>query len=222
MSDINSAPEMAGDGYFVADTNISVPNVVYFSVAKHVFDKSIALVCMPVLISLTVIVAVLNVFLNPGPVFYTQTRMGKHGKPFVMWKFRSMLPEDGFKRCHTEGVELHRITPFGGFMRKYRIDELPNLFNVLKSEMSIVGPRPDLWDHAVAYCALIPAYRARHLVRPGITGLAQVDMGYAQGVDATAEKALYDHRYIHGYGFRQELRILFKTVRVILTGSGAL
>ena len=222
MSYISESSASSEDLYCDVKSELVVPTRFLFSVAKHVFDKSFALLALPILIFITLAVWALNVRFNPGPTFYRQKRMGKHGEPFVMWKFRTMLPDDGRPRCHTEGVETHRVTPFGRIMRKYRIDELPNLINVLRSEMSIVGPRPDLWNHAKVYCDLVPGYQERHLVRPGITGLAQVDMGYAEGVDATAKKAFFDHRYIRDYGFRQELRIVAKTLMVVVTGAGAL
>jgi len=91
----------------------------------------------------------------------------------------------------------------------------------MRGEMSVVGPRPDMFDHAQTYSRLVPAYRNRHRVRPGITGLAQVRMGYASGVDETSRKADLDAQYVESYGFRQEAYILGKTVSVVLTGYGA-
>lgn len=138
-----------------------------------------------------------------------------------MFKFRSMANVSRNSRSHDEGLELGRITKLGHFIRKHRIDELPNMFNVLRGEMSIIGPRPDAWSHARHYSKAIPGYARRFGVRPGITGLAQVEIGYADGEEDTKQKSDLDWRYITNYGFLQELRIIFKTFRVILTGHGA-
>jgi len=192
-----------------------------FAVSKHGFDISFVLISLPIVVFAASSLLVLNPFFNPGPLFYWQKRMGKNHQPFTMYKFRTMLPEGDNQRCHKSGVEEDRITPLGGVLRRLRIDELPNLLNVLRREMSVIGPRPDSWSHAVEYAKVVPNYDARHLVRPGITGLAQVELGYAEGIEQTEMKAKFDQCYIECYGFRQEARIIFKTVKVVLTGFGA-
>jgi len=176
---------------------------------------------MPIIAFTALSLLILNPFFNPGPLFYWQERMGKNHRPFTMFKFRTMLPEGDNQRCHKSGVEVERITPLGRVLRRLRIDELPNLFNVLRREMSVIGPRPDTWAHAVEYAKVVPHYQDRHLVRPGITGLAQVELGYAQGIAQTEIKAKLDRCYIECYGFRQEARIILKTAKVVLTGFGA-
>lgn len=195
-----------------------------FAGFKRVFDYSFALSQLPLIISIAVLLLIFNPRYNPGSVFFVQTRMGKHGKPFRMIKFRTMLSEQssGIRaRSFAEGVEEHRITRLGGFLRRFRIDELPNLFNVLLGEMSVIGPRPDVFEHALEFVRSVPHYRERHRVRPGISGLAQVEMGYAEGVEDTGRKALLDVEYVDAYGFRQEASILFKTIKVVLTGYGS-
>ena len=192
-----------------------------FVIWKSGFDKTIALICLLPLALACLVLLVLNSRYNPGPLFFTQTRMGRHGKPFRMIKLRTMMPKDAVPRGHADGVETSRITPLGAVLRKYRIDELPNMLNVLRGEMSVIGPRPDVWEHADRYCSLVPGYRRRLKALPGITGLAQVKSGYAEGVDQTMLKARYDMLYIRRMGFRTDLWITLATLRVILSGFGA-
>lgn len=192
-----------------------------FGFFKMAFDKTVALMCLPPLLMTCLALLLLNPRYNPGPLFYSQVRMGRGGKPFRMYKFRTMLPEGAARRSHSCGVETARITPLGRVLRKYRIDELPNMLNVLRHEMSVIGPRPDTYDHAKTFCEVVPGYRERHRVLPGITGLAQVRAGYAEGIEQTSVKARYDLHYIRKQGFRSEIRIVGMTIRVILSGFGA-
>jgi len=192
-----------------------------FRLFKLTFDKSVALICLPIIAMVALALLVLNPAYNPGPLFFSQTRMGRHGKPFRMIKFRTMLTTSQVTRSHEDGVEETRITRLGRILRKYRIDELPNMINVLRHEMSVIGPRPDAWDHATAFAEKVPGYMARHAVFPGITGLAQVRQGYAEGIDQTVAKARLDRVYIRQQGFGSELQIIMDTIRVILSGFGA-
>ena len=135
-------------------------------------------------------------------------------------KFRTM-------RCGTvrrgpnDPVEKDRITPLGRFLRKTRLDELPQIINVLKGDMSLIGPRPDYFHHARSYLRQIPEYRARHAVRPGISGLAQVELGYIQGISQTRDKALIDLRYIQTASFWLDVQIFWATIRTVLRGGGS-
>ena len=196
-------------------------HTLVFAITKHSFDIACALVSIPIILFIATALLVLNPSLNPGRLFYCQQRMGKYGRPFKMVKFRTMVSGTPNQRGHDCKLEENRITTLGSFLRRYRIDELPNMFNVLMRQMSVIGPRPDAWHHAVEYKKIIPHYNDRHRVRPGITGLAQVEMGYAEGTEQTRIKAHYDSLYIEAYGFRQEARIIAKTFRVLTTGFGA-
>lgn len=188
---------------------------------KRVFDLATSLAALPVIGIAAVVLLVANRIWNPGPLFFVQTRMGRDCRPFRAVKFRTMRPAANIRRGPDDPLEAERITPLGQFLRRSRIDELPQFLNVLAGDMSIVGPRPDYWEHAIHYIDTVPGYRQRHMVLPGITGLAQVDGGYAEGVDATGEKTRLDLEYIRHAGLRMEAYVLWRTVYVVWTGFGA-
>jgi lipopolysaccharide/colanic/teichoic acid biosynthesis glycosyltransferase len=152
-------------------------------------------------------------------VLFTQERVGLWGRAFRVYKFRTMrvAPQEGAYAGEEEG----RITPLGRFLRRYRLDELPQLLNVLKGEMGLVGPRPEQRVLAEAYAREIPLYALRHTVRPGLTGWAQVHQGYAEGKEETLVKLSYDLYYIKHLSFFLDLRILLRTLWVVLTGFRA-
>ncbi|MDA7963534.1 sugar transferase [Ruegeria sp.] len=193
---------------------------VGFLVVKRGMDIGISLLLVPVLAGLAVLLLILNPVLNRGPVLFVQIRMGQGCKPFVAYKFRSMTPNLGKTRRPFDPVENSRITRLGCLLRRSRIDELPQIINVLKGEMSLIGPRPDYIHHARHYRRHIPGYRARHRVRPGISGLAQVEVGYAHSSDAVAAKVRADIRYINNPGLVQEARIFCRTVQTVFTLKG--
>ncbi len=192
-----------------------------FITFKFLFDKGFALAAMPVIGLISLALLALNPFFNPGPVFYVQDRMGMGGRRFRMIKFRSMTPGDDLSRAAHDRLEEDRITPLGFFLRRTRIDELPNLINVLTGEMSVVGPRPDAFAHAIAYIAVVPHYRERFRVRPGVTGLAQVCGGYADTERAVIRKARLDRFYVRKSRALLDLFIIWRTVVVMITGYGA-
>ncbi|MEM8550692.1 MAG: sugar transferase, partial [Verrucomicrobiota bacterium] len=125
------------------------------------------------------------------------------------------------QRGHHDPVEQHRITPLGGLLRKLRIDELPNFFNVLSGDMSLVGPRPDDLEHAKKYAETVPYYSERTRVKPGITGVAQVRMGYAADEGEVRRKARYDRMYVRRSCGRLDLSVIAATFAVMVTGFGA-
>jgi lipopolysaccharide/colanic/teichoic acid biosynthesis glycosyltransferase len=188
---------------------------------KRIVDIHFALAALPLMAVLAVVLFVVNPFLNPGPVFFRQDRMGQGGVPFRIWKFRTMAPCTKSVRGHDDPVEDHRINRLGEILRKSRLDELPNFINVLKGEMSLIGPRPDMVEHALAYSATIPRYQERFRVKPGITGLAQVRYGYADHERAVRRKAQNDYIYVERYTFGMDLHIIRRTIAVMATGFGA-
>ena len=193
-----------------------------FGAAKRTTDIAISLLGFPIIAMIALGLMILNPIWNPGPLFYRQQRMGRDGKPITMWKFRTMLPADGFAaRGPDDPLEEDRITPLGGWLRRSRLDELPQFLSVLQGSMSLIGPRPDYIEYALFYARVVPGYRSRYSVRPGISGWAQVRMGYAEGCDLTAEKTRLDLAYIRDAGWWLEARILWRTAVVMLTGFGA-
>lgn len=191
-----------------------------FWINKRIFDIFVSLLLLPLLAIISITLLVLNNFFNPGKLFYVQERMGKNCEIFRAIKFRSMLYTGEVTRQYDDPIEINRITPLGAILRKTRIDELPQVLNVLKGEMSLIGPRPDYYVHALEYLKKIEGYRERHVIRPGITGLAQVKLGYIESLEAAASKASIDNYYINNLGYILEIKIIFSTFLIIIKGLG--
>lgn len=191
-----------------------------YAVLKRWFDVVVSLAVLPPFLIVALLLLCLNPFFNAGPLFFRQYRMGRAGRAFRIWKFRSMMPAHGRPRGPEDPLEIDRITPLGRVLRKTRLDELPQLINVLRGDMSVIGPRPDVYEYAKCYEGTVPGYALRHAVRPGITGLAQVEAGYTEGSAGTLAKARYDNLYIRRMGWQLDLRIAIRTVVVMATGFG--
>lgn len=187
---------------------------------KRVIDVLFLLLFSPFILPVMLIIAIWIMADSPGGAFFIQPRMGFNGKWFNVIKFRSMYVDH--KGSHfTEEGEDHRITNVGRVIRKYRLDELPQFWNVLKGEMSLIGPRPESAELAKWYDDEVPFFAYRHVVRPGISGWAQVMHGYAAGVDDMKEKLAYDFYYIKHFSLWLDLLIWYKTIRTVLTGFGS-
>jgi len=183
---------------------------------KRAWEVGLVLFLSPLALLAGLLVA-LAVYLDLGrPVLFAQERVGLGGRAFKAYKFRTMrgAPREGAYA----GEEAERITPLGRFLRRYRLDELPQLWNVLKGEMALVGPRPEQRILAETYAREIPLYALRHTVRPGLTGWAQVHHGYAEGKEETLVKLSYDLYYVRHLSFFLDLRILLRTIWVVLSG----
>ena len=191
-----------------------------FWINKRIFDISVSLLLLPLLFIIVIILPFINYFSNSGPLFFIQERMGKNCEVFHAIKFRTMVPIKEITRKYDDPIETNRITFFGKFLRKSRIDELPQILNVLKGDMSLIGPRPDYYIHALEYLKNIKGYRERHIIRPGITGLSQIRLGYAEGLEATEKKASIDNYYIQNVNYIIELKIIGNTILTIIRGMG--
>ncbi|MES0217171.1 sugar transferase [Mesorhizobium sp. C280B] len=199
------------------------PNQAYLKI-KQAIDWSSALFVLIVFSPLLLFVAIAIKLDSPGPALFKQKRMGYGGHPYEVYKFRTM------KLSATIGDEKEaaitkpgdaRITRLGQFLRRARIDELPQAFNILHGEMSWIGPRPEALVLSKWYEAELPFYRYRHIVRPGITGWAQVNQGHVAAVDDVLEKLHYDFYYIKNFSPWLDVLIVFRTIRTMLTGFGA-
>ncbi len=189
--------------------------------AKRALDVAAALVGLALAGSLMLLVAVIVRMTSPGPALYHQQRVGRGGRIFTVHKFRSMRKDaEAGSGAVWASVNDNRVTPFGRFMRKTRIDELPQLWNVLRGEMSLVGPRPERPEFVSELTKQIPFYGERHVVNPGLTGWAQVRYAYGASVDDSLEKLQYDLFYIKNMSISLDLFILFETVKTVILRRG--
>ena len=191
-----------------------------FWINKRIFDIILSLLLLPLLFIIAIILSVFNLFLNPGRLFFIQKRMGKNCEFFFAIKFRTMTHIEEITRKYNDPVEVNRITPLGRVLRNMRIDELPQILNVLKGDMSLIGPRPDYYEHALEYLENVKGYRERHTIRPGITGLSQIRLGYAETLAETSKKTSIDNYYIKNVGYIIELKIIVNTILIIIRGMG--
>ena len=193
----------------------------FYVTLKRVIDLMMVLLSAPITLPLATLVAIAVRADSAGPILFRQERVGQGGRPFKLLKFRSMVQDA--ENCGAKFASScdKRVTRIGRFLRKSRLDELPQFWNILKGEMSLIGPRPEQVSFARQFEIEIPFYGYRHLARPGITGWAQVNLGYTAGVEETSGKLEFDLYYTKYFSFWLDMLILFKTVRIILTGDGA-
>ena len=185
---------------------------------KWILDIILCICLIPLLVLVACILLLLNYFFNRGTLFFFQNRMGKNCMPFSVIKFRSMVHVNEIYRQFDDPVELERITPLGKFIRKSKLDELPQIINVLKGEMSLIGPRPHFYSHAIVFSEKIKGYQERHDILPGITGLSKIRLGYSEGLQEISNEVAIDKYYIKNSGFIIDLKILLNTIIVIFRG----
>lgn len=190
---------------------------------KRVADLTLGVLFLLVAALPMLMIAAAVKLTSVGPVFFRQKRYGMNGQEILVWKFRSMTCQDNGSEVKQATRGDNRITPVGAFLRRTSLDELPQLFNVLDSSMSLVGPRPHATAHNEQYRSLIDGYMLRHKVKPGITGLAQV-MGFrgeTETLDKMEGRVKFDHQYIRDWSLGMDLKILARTVSVVLKQDGA-
>jgi sugar transferase (PEP-CTERM system associated) len=193
-------------------------------VKKRLFDLTIVFLLLPIVIPIMLLSALAILLDNRGKggILYRQIRVGKNGRLFEILKFRSMVvnaEEDG--KARWASTNDGRITRVGSFMRKYRLDELPQFFNILKGEMSFVGPRPERPEFVNELAENIPYYNERHRVKPGLTGWAQIRYPYGASIEDGKNKFQYDLYYVKNYSNFFDAFVLLQTADAVLFGKGA-
>jgi sugar transferase (PEP-CTERM system associated) len=187
---------------------------------KRLIDIIGSAVLLIATLPITILAAAAIKLDSPGSLFYSQYRTGLDGKKFKVYKFRSMYRDAEKKGAQWAMTSDPRITRVGRFLRATRIDELPQLFNIFKGEMSLIGPRPERPEFDARLRQEIPYYDVRYLVKPGITGWAQVMYPYGASVDDAYQKVAYDLYYIKNYSLLLDVAIVFKTIRIVILGKG--
>jgi len=188
---------------------------------KRLMDLVISGTVLVVGLPLWIVIDFMVRLTSSGPSIYRQHRVGQHGREFVMYKYRTMqINAEAETGPVWASEDDPRYTRFGRWLRKWRIDEIPQMWNVFKGEMSLVGPRPERPFFVEKFSSQIPLYSRRHRVKPGITGWAQVKWRYDSNLDDVRQKVKYDLFYIENMSFKRDLQILFRTVYTAIRGAG--
>lgn len=191
-----------------------------YDIFKRLIDTLLALGMGAAFLIFVLPIALLIFLYDQGPIFYKQTRTGRDGKIFTIFKFRTMITDAEKNGSQFTIPKDSRITKIGRFLRLTRLDELPQAWNILKNEMSFVGPRPERPEFAAELQKMMPYYQARHLIKPGLTGWSQVNYGYADSLESNLTKLQYDLYYIKNRSFLVDTVILLKTVKIIAQWLG--
>ncbi|KID58520.1 exopolysaccharide biosynthesis protein [Pseudoalteromonas luteoviolacea] len=222
LDDRNSYSEvkLLNSGYFLHQKAFSILSTQRNQYIKRAIDLVLSLTALILLFPILILVAIAIRLESKGSIIYKQMRVGQFNQEFNVFKFRSMVQNAENGKAQWAKKNDPRITKVGSFIRKTRLDELPQLINVIKGEMSLVGPRPEREVFITELEKEIPYYRFRHSVKPGITGLAQVSYPYGDSIEDAIWKHKYDIYYIKHHTILNDLVILIKTVKVVLFGMG--
>ncbi len=207
-------------GYFLHQKAFSILSTQRTQLAKRLIDIVAALLLSIVGFPIGLLTAIIIKLESPGPVFYRQKRTGQYNQEFEVIKFRSMRNDAEKSGAQWAAKDDARVTKIGYFIRKTRIDELPQIINIIKGDMSIIGPRPEREIFISELEKEIPYYRFRHAVKPGVTGLAQVSYPYGASVEDAIWKHKYDIYYIKHHSTWLDIKILIRTIKVVLFGMG--
>ena len=197
---------------YIGDDIFSIKQRIRHRLVKRIFDLAIVFLAFPFALPLTILGIIVTLLSSKGGVFFSQKRIGRKGQPFKIYKIRTMVINNGgFTQANDS-----RITPIGKILRFTKIDELPQLYNVLKGDMSIIGPRPEIPEYVEKCAEQMPFFKLRHMIKPGVTGWAQIHIPKATPED-NIKKLEYDLYYIKRYSLFIDIKIVFKTVKIILT-----
>ena len=197
---------------YIGDDIFSIKQRIRHRLVKRAFDLAIVFFALPFAFPLTIIGIILTLLSSKGGAFFSQERVGRKGKPFKIYKIRTMVINNGgFTQANDS-----RITPIGKILRFTKIDELPQLYNVLIGDMSIIGPRPEIPEYVEKCAEQMPFFKLRHMIKPGVTGWAQIHIPKATPED-NIKKLEYDLYYIKRYSLSLDIRIVLQTAKIILT-----
>lgn len=205
---------------FQHQTGIEIQAVpLWQKIIKRLLDIVIASGGLILLFPLLIYIAIKIKLDSAGPVFYFQERIGLHGIPFVIFKFRSMYENSEMNGPALSSVNDKRITKWGNTIRKWKLDELPQLLNVIIGDMSLVGPRPERKYYVDKVSEIHPYFKYLHQVKPGLTSLGMIKFGYAQNVEQIIKRMKYDMAYLESYSLYLDFRIIYYTLHSIISGG---
>jgi sugar transferase (PEP-CTERM system associated) len=200
------------DGFRLNPTNVA---------GRRAFSVIASIVCLLVLLPIMPLIALLIKLSSPGPVIYRQRRIGRDGRVFTCYKFRTMQEDAEASGAMWADEDDPRVTTVGRALRRMRLDEIPQLWNVLRGDMALVGPRPERIEFVEWLGTNIPYYYVRHVICPGITGWAQVCYRYGASLEDSKEKLKYDLYYIKNMSLFLDLAIILRSIKIVVLGRGA-